>query len=157
MHCGSEPQRKHTTVKSRSSDAPLVADAAPPTSETDAVRAVNKDDIHTLALSGPTPASVPGSDLTVFISGSFHKIRAPLVGVSVLFSQGDKNAQIEWRIESGTINSTWLELRGRRYDKESGSYVDEEIPGWRVRLDSVDDHAAGGDPTAITISVKRAP
>jgi hypothetical protein len=119
--------------------------------------AVPANEIRSLSLSGDTPVPVPGSNLVVHISGSFHKASAPVVGVDILFVDGEQKVQVGWRIESGEINSEWIELRGRRYDDESSEYVDEEMPGWWVRLDSVNEQSAGGDPTAITISVKRAP
>ncbi len=113
--------------------------------------------LYTVSLVGETPAPVPGTKLSVHISGSFHKTRAPLVGVSVLVSAEDKMAEVGWRIKSGKIDSQWIEISGRRYDEVSREYVDETIPGWLVRLDSVDDSSAGGDPTAITISLKPVP
>ena len=113
--------------------------------------------LYTVSLVGESPAPVPGTKLSVHISGSFHKTRAPLVGVSILVSADTKMAEVGWRIESGKIDSEWIEISGRRYDEASREYVDETIPGWLVRLDSVDDSSAGGDPTAITISLKPAP
>lgn len=126
----------------------MTIDAAPPP---------NHEEVRTVSLSGKTPVPVPGSGLVVKISGSFHKIRAPLVGVSVLVSRGDDLAEVEWRIESGQIESEWRTISGRRWDADSSQHVEEEIPGWLVRLDSVDDSSAGGDPTAITISLRPAP
>ena len=113
--------------------------------------------LYTVSLVGETPAPVPGTNLSVHISGSFHKTRAPLVGVSILVSAGDAMAEVGWRIESGKIDSEWIEISGRRYDEASREYVEETIPGWLVRLDSVDDSSAGGDPIAITISLKPVP
>lgn len=101
---------------------------------------------------------VADTNLRVHISGSFHKIRAPLVGVSVLVSKGgDRQAEVSWRIESGEIDSTWGPIKGTRYDESSRSYEDEEVAGWQVRLDSVDDVSVGGDPTAVTVSFRATP
>ena len=161
--CGSSP--KEDAV----SRPPIVALPVVPTAAASALPSAtsssrpppsNHDSVPTLSLAGDSPVPVPQSELTVHISESFHKIRAPLVGVSVLSVQAGnpaKKAQVGWRIESGKIDPTWRKLEGRRYDEDSGEYVEERIPGWRVRLDSIDDQSAGGSPTAITISVKRAP
>lgn len=147
--CGKEPQKSETPAVT----PPLAAAST----QSDAMAAPAEKETRSLSLSGDTPVPVPGTDLQVHISGGFHKASAPVVGVDILFQKGEQKVQVGWRIESGEINSEWMELRGRRYDDASSEYVDEEIPGWRVRLDSVDDQSAGGDPIAITISVKRAP
>lgn len=115
------------------------------------------DAIVSVSLRGKDPVPVAGSDLSVFISQSSHKIRAPLAMVSILVARGAQKAQVGWRIESNEINGAWLPLEGRRYDSESESYVEEAIEGWLVRLDSVDDTSANASPTAITVSFKRAP
>ncbi len=103
---------------------------------------------------------VPQSDLTVHISGAFHKIRAPLVGVSILVEQAGKptprQAEVSWGIKSGHVSTKWRPVEGGRYDPETSEYVEERIEGWLVRLDSVDEQSAGGDPTAITVSFKPA-
>lgn len=114
----------------------------------------------TVSLQGEDPIVVPGSGLTAHISEAFHKTRAPLVGVSVLFTTTEapiRRAQVAWRIESGNIDASWHPLEGRRYDTETSKYVEESIPGWKVRLDSIDDQNAGGTPTAITITLTRSP
>ncbi len=129
-------------------------DAAPATA-LDAVPSMPKDTIQTVSLTGKTPTPVPQSNLRVFISGSFHKASAPVVGVSVLVTSGEEKAEVSWRIESGNVNSNWRPIEGRRYDEESSTYVEEEIPGWEIRLDSIEDQSAGGDPTAITISLRQ--
>lgn len=156
--CGTEPKQE-ATVATAAPALPL-SDAAPlsmPDHNADAMASIADDAIRSISIVGKTPVGVPGSDLSAHISGSFHKSRAPLVGVSVLVSQGEQKAEVSWRIESGQIESDWRPIEGRRYDDESETYVEEQIPGWLVRLDSVEDHSAGGDPTAITISLKRAP
>ena len=100
---------------------------------------------------------VPGTDLTVQLLGGWHKTRAPLVGVDVRFGRGDDLAEVGWRIEQGEIDPAWQDLAGRRYDEATETYVETAIPGWQVRLLSVDDSNAGGSPTAITIEVRAAP
>jgi len=119
------------------------------------------DEIRRVSLSGDVPVPVPRSDLTVRISGTSHKIRAPVIGVSILVEEARKpaarKAEVGWRIESGQLSPEWREVAGRRFDNESSSYLEEHIPGWLVKLDSIDDQAAGGSPTAITVSFKRAP
>jgi hypothetical protein len=126
--------------------APTIADAAPAA-----------DAIHTVSLVREEPALVPGTPLSVFISQSSHKIRAPLAMVSILVSIGDQKAEIGWRIESNQIDGVWRPLEGRRFDNDTSEYVEEEIPGWLVRLDSVDETSANASPRAITVSFKRAP
>jgi len=120
--------------------------------------AAAKVDVYTIALRDDTPMPVAQTDLRAHISGSFHKTRAPLVGVSVLVSkEGGGQAEVSWRIESGEIDPTWAPIKGSRYDEPSRSYKDEEIAGWQIRLDSVDDASVGGDPTAITVSFRQTP
>lgn len=126
--------------------APAIADAAPAA-----------DAIHTVSLMRKEPARVPGTSLSVFISQSSHKIRAPLAMVSILVSEGEQKAEIGWRIESNQIDGVWRPLQGRRYDTDTSEYVEEEIPGWLVRLDSIDETSANASPRAITVSFKRAP
>jgi hypothetical protein len=96
----------------------------------------------------------------VRISSASHKIQAPVVGISVMFERaGDPPAQaeVDWQIESGKIENRWLELAGRRWDNPSHQYIDERIDGWLVKLESIDTDSAGGTPSAITLSLKRAP
>lgn len=114
--------------------------------------------IRTVSLSGDAPVAVPRTELTAHISGAWHKTRAPLVGVSILVSRGSESkAEVSWRIESGNVDSQWIAVSGSRYDAETSSHKDEEIAGWQVRLDSIDDSSSGGNPTAITVSFRRAP
>ncbi len=114
--------------------------------------------VHTISLQGDMPVPVSGTEFRVQISGSYHKTSTPLVGVSILVSRGDdQQAEVEWRIKLGEVDSTWRPIKGNRYDAPSKSYMDEEIPGWQVRLDSVDAESVGGDPTAITVSFRPAP
>lgn len=100
---------------------------------------------------------VPGTELTVRLLGGWHKSFAPLVGVDVQFARGTDLAEVGWRIEQGAIDPAWQDLEGRRYDEASATYVETAIPGWQVRLLSVDDASAGGSPTAITIEVRTTP
>lgn len=101
---------------------------------------------------------MPGTDLQVVISEAWHKTRAPLVGVSVLVSRGPKRkAQVGWRIESGKVPVEWKSISGRRYDGPTGKYVEETIPGWQIRMVTLDDSNAGGSPSAITVSFRRTP
>ena len=132
-----------------------VADAAPAPAIADTVP--KGDAIHTVSLKGKEPVPVPDTRLTVFISQSSHKIRAPLAMVSVLVVEGEQKAEVGWRIESNQIDGEWLALQGRRYDVETNKYVEEEIPGWLVRLDSIDETSSNASPRAITVSFKRAP
>ncbi len=116
--------------------------------------------IEAIRLSGDTAVQVPGTTLTARMTETFHKTRAPLIGMSVLVElDGEpvQRAQVGWRVESMKIDHAWLELAGQRWDDTSKAYVDERIPGWLVRLDSIDAQSAGGSPTAITVSFKRAP
>lgn len=140
------PEKNSVVKKAESNTVTVHADAAP---------AKVESEIRTISLSGKTATSVPRSDLSVTISGSFHKSRAPLVGVSILVSAEDgAMAEVDWRIESGEIDSSWRPIAGERWDKAASTNVEEKIAGWLVRLDSVDEQSAGGDPTAITISLK---
>lgn len=108
-----------------------------------------------VALAIDTPVDIEGAKLRATMVDSFHKIRAPLVGFGVLFrAESGATAQVSWRIESGKIPARWRPLEGSRYDDEKGAYVDEKLPGWLVRLESIDDSNAGGSPTKVTISVK---
>ena len=75
----------------------------------------------------------------------------------MLFTLNDSKAEVTWRIESGEFDASWRPLSGRRYDDDTNAYVDEAIPGWRARFESVDDRSANGSPSAITISVTTAP
>ena len=134
---------------------PSTIDAAAAQAIADAAPAA--DAIHTVSLMREDPAKVPGTPLSVFISQSSAKIRAPLVMVSILVSLGEQKAEIGWSIESNQIDGAWRPLQGRRYDTETSEYVEEEIPGGVVRLDSVDGSSANGSPRAITVSFKRAP
>lgn len=155
--CGKKPKQESPVGRSTAAAPAADAAAGAPQASVDATPKPKHDQVRTIALSGDTSVPVPHSGLTVRISGSFHKIRAPLVGVSILVSRLGDKAEVEWRIESGRINTEWREIQGRRWDAESNTYVEEKIPGWLVRLDSVDGSSAGGDPRAITISVKEAP
>ena len=112
--------------------------------------------IRTVKLVGKTVVAVPDSDLTVRIESASHKIRAPVVGVSILVERGSDKTEVGWTIEEGEISGSWEDVAGRRYDEDSGDYVEEQIPGWQVRLDSIDDTNAGGSPSAITVSFKPA-
>ncbi len=125
---------------------PAIADAAP-----------KGEAIHTVSLQGREPVPVPDTPLTVFISQSSHKIRAPLAMVSVLVAVGEQKTEVGWRIESSQIDGEWRALQGRRYDSDSSKYVEEEIPGWLVRLDSIDKTSANASPKHITVSFKRTP
>lgn len=132
------------------------ADAAPVAVTPDAAPAPPAE--QTVSLKGKDPVAVPGSGLSVFISESFQKIRAPVSGVSVLFSLGDKKAQVGWRIVEGKVAPQgWVELKGRRYDGATNNYVEEHIAGWRVKLVEVNARRSNGAPSAITIAVKKAP
>lgn len=109
----------------------------------------------TISLVGDAPVAIPGTPLRAHISGSSHKVQAPVADVSVLFehSATHQRAEVTWRIESNEFDTAFRPLEGRRFDDVSGRYVDEELPGWRARLDSIDDRKAGGSPIAITITV----
>jgi hypothetical protein len=131
--------------------APTPEDASPPPSIETQSAALR---VRQLSLVDDRPVAVPESDLTAHISGAFHKARAPVVGVSVLFQRGNDKAEVSWRIESGRLDAAWVEIAGRRWDDAANDYVDEVIDGWRVRLDSVDDQSAGGSPSAVTISIE---
>ncbi len=112
-----------------------------------------------MSLTGEDNVAIAATGLAAKISGSSHKARAPVVSVSVLFTQTDtgaNQAEVSWTIESGKLDGAWQPLAGRRYDSTTQAYVDERIDGWEVRLDSVDDESVGGNPTAITLSVRRA-
>jgi len=155
LGCGSKTKNVNTVDQA---PVPVNDAQSPPPVDVDAgILAVLTMPTRTMSLRGRDPQPVPFTDLSVHISGSFHKSRAPLVGVSVLVSQGAAQAEVSWRIESGHIDDSWHEIAGQRWDDASSEYVEEKIPEWLIRLDSVEEHSAGGDPTAITISFKQVP
>jgi hypothetical protein len=131
------------------------AQTAPATSPT-TEETVDESEIFTVSLAVDEVKEVPGTPLVIRISSSFHKVQAPLVGVSVLVSVEGEKAEISWRIEHGQIDASWQALEGRYYDDDADAYVEGRVPGWRVRLESVDDRKAGGSPSAITVSFQRA-
>jgi hypothetical protein len=158
--CGST-QAEHAARPSASAveipSAPSPAEP-PSSASTSASSPIDERRPITVSLVGDEPVALPGTELTAHISDAFHKTRAPLVGVSVLFEHASgQKAQVSWRIESNEIDRGWRELQGQRYDDATSTYVEERIAGFRVRLESIDDSSAGGSPTAITLSLKREP
>lgn len=147
------------SVAKPSSDTPSPAATQPssnPVDPTPPETATNA--IATVSLTDDSTVPVPGTPLTAQMVDAFHKIRAPLVGVSVLVHDDEsptRSAKVDWRIESSKVNSGWRELAGQRWDDSSEAYIEERIPGWLVRLDSLDASTSGGSPSAITISFKR--
>ena len=143
--------RSHAATPAASRPTPTAVDPTPPETATTAH--------HTVSLTDDSTVPVAGTPLTVQMVDAFHKIRAPLVGVSVLVNDDGSpkhTAKVDWRIESSNVDSGWRELAGEHWDEPSNAYVEDRIPGWLVRLDSLDASNSGGSPSAITVSFKPA-
>lgn len=149
MSCGTKQMGEPRETASTKVATP---DPVGSTDSRDAAAPVNP--VHTVSLSGDTPVPVPNTDFKAYISGASHKTSTPLAYVRVLLSLADAKAEVRWQVQAGEIDTAWRKIEGRRWDADSSTYLEEEIPGWLVRLDSVDDSSSGGSPTALTISVK---
>lgn len=109
----------------------------------------------TLKLVGDAEASVEGDGLRVAILSSGSKIGAPAVTVTVLVTNAEGDgAQVRWLIENGNLDGAWVDVAGGRFDVETNAYIQEELPGWQIRLDSIDDQASSGAPRAVTVSLR---
>jgi len=134
----------------QSAPPPIAPDDPPPLEPPSAPHRLSLTDLE-------TSVAIPGSDLSVRLMGGWHKASAPLVGVDVQFRLDDRIAEMGWRLERGVVTSDWRDLAGHRYDEKTERQLDTTIPGWQVRLVSVDASNAGGSPTAITIEVRPTP
>lgn len=110
---------------------------------------------HKLQIDREEPFEVPNTPLTVRITESSHKIRAPLARVIILVSTETVHAPVEWLIENNSFDRQWLPIQGRFWNDEAGKYQEGEIPEWQVRLESIDDHRANGAPSVITLVFRR--
>ncbi|PKN46518.1 MAG: hypothetical protein CVU59_05810 [Deltaproteobacteria bacterium HGW-Deltaproteobacteria-17] len=110
-----------------------------------------------ISLSGETFVSVAGTQLQARISESSAKIRAPVTGLGVMIRDGGRLAEVRWTIESGKFDGSWLPIAGRFWHPEKKQYEEGEIPGWVIRLVSLDDFSSNGAPISATIELRRSP
>jgi len=110
----------------------------------------------TVRLSGDTAVAVRETGLSVWISESSAKIGAPVSRVAVLVRGGGRLAEAVWVIESGEFESRWRPIAGRFWHPEKKAYEEGELPGWEIRLVSIDESLPSGSPAAVTIELRRA-
>tara|TARA_R110002096_G_scaffold433381_2_gene651976 strand:- start:19581 stop:19931 length:351 start_codon:yes stop_codon:yes gene_type:complete len=111
--------------------------------------------VQTIGLDGAVPVIVPDSDLRAFISDSYQRSRAPGAGVMVTVVQGDIHVKLTWSVSPQEIDTAWRPIQNSEFDYESNTQVTKGIPGWLVRLDSVERYSRAAGPSAVTISLKR--
>jgi len=108
-----------------------------------------------MSLTGEAFVTVPGTLLQVRISESSAKIRAPVTGLGVMVRDGQRLAEVRWTIESGKFDGSWLPIAGRFWHPENKRYEEGAVPGWVLRLVSLDDFSSNGAPIAATVELKR--
>ncbi|MDX9721086.1 MAG: hypothetical protein RBU37_10070 [Myxococcota bacterium] len=113
------------------------------------------DEPVSLSLQQDQEQTLPGTELRLWISSSSSKHGAPVSSVSVMFALADVLAERSWTIEEGRFSSEWLAVEGRFWHPQLERYEEGALPGWQVRLDSVDETSVSGAPTAVTVSVRR--
>mgnify|MGYP000889122583 CR=1 FL=1 len=153
--CG--PRREAGTTPGAVKPAPGAAKPTPerpgPKPDTDVPDPAK---IHNIQLSGDTPITVPGTGLVLRISASSAKIGAPVSAVNVLVRDGDRLAEAAWGIEEGKFDNSWRPIAGRFWHPDHEAYEEGAIPGWELRLVSLDEFHANGAPETITVELRRA-
>jgi len=113
--------------------------------------------IHRVALSGEAEVAVGGTALRLRISESSAKIGAPVSRVNVLVNDGTRLAEAGWVIESGVFDKKWHPIEGRFWNPDAKEYQEGSVPGWEIRLLSLDDFHSNGSPAAVTVELRRIP
>jgi len=106
-------------------------------------------------LTGEAFVAVPGTPLQVRISESSAKIRAPVTGLGVMVRDGARLAEVRWTIESGKFDGSWLPIAGRFWHPVNQRYEEGAVPGWVIRLVSLNDFSSNGAPIAATVELRR--
>lgn len=123
--------------------------------ETSAPKPVVKKKYLTVLLRDGKVKKLGSTGLTAQISLSSHKIRAPIARLAILVRNKKKQAEVHWRIESGKVDRTWQPIAGRRFDGASNSYVQETLPGWEIRLESIRSIHSNGSPRSVAVSFRK--